>query len=242
MRLLFQAAEEGGAGASHMVQEGALGEAKAILGMHVEFTTPIGSISSVSGPACAAVCIFKVKIEGLGAHAAEPHNNVDLIVSASFIILALQQLISRDPFASHILVSELRHEYVSKCYDRLVYSMEVLFVTYVKGDTALNIIPQTVEFGGTLRSLTTDGLNWLRHRLTEKNEKIELDAYWLSERLYTIFFNLSTEVDRLRLFVNGIQHYDRRSQFSTALEKIDEAISHTPTVIDLYSSKVMETD
>lgn len=35
-----------------------------------------------------------------------------------------------------------------------------------------------------------------------------------------------------------LQHYDRRSQFSTALEKIDEAISHTPTVIDLYSAKV----
>ncbi|XP_021776263.1 IAA-amino acid hydrolase ILR1-like 5 [Chenopodium quinoa] len=146
VRLLFQPAEEGGAGASHMIQDGALGEAKAIFGMHVEFTTLTGSISSVSGPSCAAVSMFKVKIEGQGAHAAEPHKSIDPIVSTSFIILALHQVISREanPLESH-----------------------VLSVTYVKGGTALNIIPPSVEFGGTLRSLTTDGLHWLRQRLKE---------------------------------------------------------------------------
>lgn len=150
VRLLFQPAEEGGAGASHMIKDGALGEAKAIFGMHVDLTIPTGSISSVSGPNLAAVCMFKVRIEGDGGHAADPHKSIDPVVSASFIILALQQVISReaDPFASH-----------------------VLSVTYVKGGTALNIIPPSVDFGGTLRSLTTDGLQWLRQRLREVVEQ-----------------------------------------------------------------------
>ncbi|KAL2936758.1 IAA-amino acid hydrolase ILR1-like 3 [Bienertia sinuspersici] len=136
VRLLFQPAEEGGAGAADMIKEGGLGEAKAILGMHVDAMTPTGSISSVVGPACAAVCQFKVRIEGGrgGGHAASPHKTIDPVISASFIILALQQVISReaDPISSH-----------------------VLSVTYVKGGTALNIIPPSVEFGGTLRSFTT---------------------------------------------------------------------------------------
>ena len=104
VRLLFQPAEEGGAGADHMIREGALGEAKAIFGMHVNFEVPTGSISVISGPACAAVSMFKARIEGKGGHAALPHTTTDPVVSASFIILALQQLISReaDPLASHV--------------------------------------------------------------------------------------------------------------------------------------------
>lgn len=152
VRLLFQPAEEGGAGADHMIKEGALGEAKAIFGMHVDFEVPTGSIAVVSGPACAAVSMFKVRIEGKGGHAAFPHTTTDPIVSTSFIILALQQLISREanPLASH-----------------------VLSITYVRGGTAFNIIPSHVEFGGTLRSLTTEGLQWLRRRL---KEVVELEA------------------------------------------------------------------
>lgn len=152
VRLLFQPAEEGGAGADHMIKESALGAAKAIFGMHVDFEVPTGSIAVISGPAAAAVSMFKVRIKGKGGHAAFPHTTTDPIVSTSFIILALQQLISREanPRASH-----------------------VLSITYVRGGTAFNIIPSHVEFGGTLRSLTTEGLQWLRRRL---KEVVELEA------------------------------------------------------------------
>ncbi|XP_057951265.1 IAA-amino acid hydrolase ILR1-like 5 isoform X6 [Malania oleifera] len=139
VRLLFQPAEEGGAGASHMIKEGALGDAGAIFGMHIDYKNPTGSISSSSGPTLAAVCFFEAKIEGKGGHAAEPHKNVDPILAASFIILGLQQLISR----------------------------EVLSVTYVRGGMALNLTPLCVELGGTLRSLTTEGLHQLRRRVKE---------------------------------------------------------------------------
>ncbi|KAF2299555.1 hypothetical protein GH714_032537 [Hevea brasiliensis] len=118
VRLLFQPAEEGGAGASHMIEEGALGDSEAIFAMHI----------------------------GKGGHAAEPHTNVDPILAVSFAILALQQLISREVDPLH---------------------SEVLSVTYVKGGTALNVIPPYVEFGGTLRSLTTEGLHQLQRRMKQ---------------------------------------------------------------------------
>ncbi|GMP25063.1 hypothetical protein CsSME_00002108 [Camellia sinensis var. sinensis] len=146
VRLLFQPAEEGGAGASHMIKEGALGDAEAIFGMHTDCTRPTGSIATISGPVLAAVSFFEARIEGKGGHAAEPHTSVDPILAASFTILALQQLISRevDPLQS-----------------------QVLSVTYVRGGTAYNIIPSYVELGGTLRSLTTEGLHQLQQRVKE---------------------------------------------------------------------------
>lgn len=104
VRLLFQPAEEGGAGASYMIKDGALAGSEAIFGMHVDFTEPTGSISSISGPFLAAVSFFEAKIVGKGGHAAEPHRSIDPVVTASLVILALQQLISRevDPLHSQV--------------------------------------------------------------------------------------------------------------------------------------------
>ncbi|XP_043712441.1 IAA-amino acid hydrolase ILR1-like 5 [Telopea speciosissima] len=150
VRLLFQPAEEGGAGAAHMIKEGALGEAEAIFGMHVTYRKPTGSIESIAGPALAAVCIFEAKIEGRGGHAAMPQRNVDPVLAASFAILSLQHLISRETDPLH---------------------SQVLSVTYVRGGSTLNVIPSYVEFGGTLRSLTIDGLHQLQQRVKEVIEQ-----------------------------------------------------------------------
>ncbi|CAN0857864.1 IAA-amino acid hydrolase ILR1-like 3 [Linum grandiflorum] len=146
VRLLFQPAEEGGAGAMHMIREGALGDAEAIFGMHIDSQMPTGMIGSLAGSMLAAVSFFEVTIQGKGGHAAEPHTNIDPIVATSFTILALQQLISReaDPLGS-----------------------QVLSVTSVRGGDAFNVIPPYVVFGGTLRSLTTEGLYQLQKRLKE---------------------------------------------------------------------------
>ncbi|XP_022722730.1 IAA-amino acid hydrolase ILR1-like 3 isoform X2 [Durio zibethinus] len=104
VRLLFQPAEEGGAGAAQMIREGALGDSEAIFGMHIDCQTPTGSIALVPGPLLAAVSFFEAKIEGVGGHAAEPHYTADTILAASFAILALQQLISREADPLHSLV------------------------------------------------------------------------------------------------------------------------------------------
>lgn len=110
MRLLFQPAEEGGAGAFHMIKEGALGGAEVIFAVHVDFQRPTGSIATHPGPTQAAVCFFKVKIEGKGGHAADPHLNMDPIVAMSFAILALQPLISRESNPLHSQVYS--HEFL----------------------------------------------------------------------------------------------------------------------------------
>lgn len=104
VRLIFQPAEEGGAGASYMIEEGALGGAEAIFGMHIDNTLPTGNIATLSGPVLAAVCFFIARIEGKGGHAAAPHDGVDPVLAASSTILALQQLISRelDPLQSQV--------------------------------------------------------------------------------------------------------------------------------------------
>lgn len=91
-----------------MIKEGALGDAEAIFAMHIDSTTPTGIIASLAGPNLAAVCVFEAKIEGKGGHAAAPHNSVDPVLAASFAILALQQLVSReaDPLLSEVRIFE----------------------------------------------------------------------------------------------------------------------------------------
>ncbi|XP_042403411.1 IAA-amino acid hydrolase ILR1-like 5 [Zingiber officinale] len=146
VRLLFQPAEEGGAGAFHMIKEGALDGIEAIFAMHVDYRLPTGSISSIPGPSQAAVCVFEAKIEGRGGDAAKPHLNVDPLIAAAFAILSMQQLISREDDPLH---------------------SQVLSVTYVKGGSSFNETPPIVEFGGTLRSITTEGLQRLQRRVKE---------------------------------------------------------------------------
>jgi len=146
VRLLFQPAEEGGAGASHMIREGVLDGVKAIFAMHVDYQIPTGVIAAHPGPTQAAVCFFAAKIEGNTGPSETPHLNVDPIVAASLAILSLQQLISREDDPLH---------------------SQVVSVTYVKAGKALDATPDVVEFGGTLRSLTTEGLYRLQRRVKE---------------------------------------------------------------------------
>lgn len=146
VKLVFQPAEEGYAGAYHVLQEHVLDDVESIFGLHVDPSLPTGSIASRSGPFFAASGRFLATIRGKGAHAAFPHKAIDPIIAASFSILGLQQLVSResDPLESR-----------------------VVSVGYVKGGEVYNVIPETVTFGGTFRSLTTEGLSYLTRRIRE---------------------------------------------------------------------------
>lgn len=146
VRLIFQPAEEGGAGARRMLEEGALGDAEAIFGLHVHTFVPSGSISVKPGPMCAATGTFKAVIEGKGGHAGSPHLTADPIVAVSFIIASLQQLVSRE-------TNPLESQVVS--------------VTSVQGGGALNIIPTEVTMKGTFRTTSKEGWRNLKQRIRE---------------------------------------------------------------------------
>ncbi|KAI3958897.1 hypothetical protein MKX01_023573 [Papaver californicum] len=151
VRLIFQPAEERSAGAAQMIKDGALGDAQAIFGIHVEYRYPTGSTIVVAGPALAAVNVFQVRFEVKGTNFVLSQSTVDPILAASFAILALQQLISRetDPLFS-----------------------QVLSVTYVRSVSTVESVPDAVEFGGSLRSLATNGLPQLQQGMKEVIEVV----------------------------------------------------------------------
>ncbi|XP_010246184.1 PREDICTED: IAA-amino acid hydrolase ILR1-like 3 [Nelumbo nucifera] len=146
VKLVFQPAEEGRAGAYHMLQEGALDNIPAIFGLHVLPSLPSGTIASKPGQLLAGSGRFLAIIQGKGGHAATPHKTTDPVLAASLAILALQQIISRetDPLDS-----------------------KVVSVTFIEGGQAGNVIPEAVKFGGTFRSMTSEGLCDLQERIKE---------------------------------------------------------------------------
>ncbi|KAH7554129.1 hypothetical protein ACOSP7_028859 [Xanthoceras sorbifolium] len=146
IKLVFQPGEEGHAGAYHMVKEGALDNFQGIFGLHVDPKMLTGTIGSRPGPLLASSGRFVAIIKGKGGHAAKPQATRDPVLAASFAILALQQIVSRetDPLESR-----------------------VISVTFIEAGQAENVIPETVRFGGTLRSMTTEGLSYLQQRMKE---------------------------------------------------------------------------
>jgi len=109
VRLLFQPAEEGGAGARVMIDEGALGDASTIFGFHVDPSSPVGVVGSKPGPFMASSSSFEVEIRADGGHAAFPSRTADPILTAASLVLSLQQLVSRecDPLDTAVLTSFL---------------------------------------------------------------------------------------------------------------------------------------
>ncbi|MCI06005.1 IAA-amino acid hydrolase ILR1-like 4-like, partial [Trifolium medium] len=88
--LVFQPAEEGGAGAKKILDAGALENVTAIFGLHIDPELPIGEVASRSGPILAGSGFFEAKISGKGGHAAIPQQSIDPILAASNVILSLQ--------------------------------------------------------------------------------------------------------------------------------------------------------
>jgi amidohydrolase len=136
--LIFQPAEEGGAGAKRLCDEGVLDgrilglPAERIFGLHGYPLREAGSLATRRGPLMASADGFTLRVIGKGGHAAMPHFGVDPIVVASHIIVALQTVASRN-------VSPL--------------DSVVITIGEVKAGSAHNIIPNEAVLTGTLRAL-----------------------------------------------------------------------------------------
>ncbi|OQU88773.1 hypothetical protein SORBI_3002G093300 [Sorghum bicolor] len=146
VKLIFQPAEEGQGGAYYVLQEGVLDDVSAIFGLHVDPALPVGVVSSRPGPFAATSGRFLATVTGKGGHAAMPHDSIDPVVAAATTIVSLQQIIARE-------IDPLQGAVVS--------------ITFMKGGEAYNVIPESVAFGGTLRSMTNEGLSYLKKRIKE---------------------------------------------------------------------------
>jgi hippurate hydrolase len=147
--VVFQPAEEGGAGGRVMVEDGLVERFSVdeFYAMHNWPGAPVGQFSIRSGAFFAATDLFEITIEGLGGHAAKPHETVDPSIAASHIVLALQSVVSRN-------AEPTREAVIS------VTSMQT-------SSTAFNVIPQRVHLKGTVRTLDAPMRDLVERRLRE---------------------------------------------------------------------------
>jgi amidohydrolase len=142
--LVFQPAEERApGGAQAMLADGALhGDVSSVFGQHVNTELPVGKAGFNDGLFMASADEIYITVEGRGGHAAKPHQEIDPIVIASHLVVALQQIVSRnaDPTIPSVL-----------SFGRIV------------GDGAANVIPDQVMLAGTFRTINeewrSDALN-----------------------------------------------------------------------------------
>lgn len=147
---VFQPAEENGGGGQYMVRDGVLEgqvlgpKADMIFGLHGYPGMPVGNVGTRTGPMMAASDEFWISVRGKGGHAAMPHLGFDPVMVSAQIITALQTISSRN-------VSPL---------DSVVCT-----IGSIHGGTATNIIPDTVELAGTIRTLRNETREYAEKRM-----------------------------------------------------------------------------
>ena len=146
--MIFQPAEENGGGGKAMVDDGMMDRwgIQEVYGMHNAPHLPVGRFATRPGPLMAAADQISIIIDGRGGHAAKPHFAVDPVLIGSHIVVALQSIAARN-------VDPLESAVVSVCM--------------FHGGTATNVIPQSAELAGTVRSLTPVVRDLLEKRIVE---------------------------------------------------------------------------
>ncbi|SKB66903.1 amidohydrolase [Maribacter arcticus] len=154
VKFIFQPAEEGPppgeeGGALLMVKEGVMNSPKvdAIFGLHINSQTPVGVIKYKSGGTMAAAQSFTINVKGKQTHGSQPWSGVDPILISAKIIDGLQTIISRET--------------------NLTNEAAVITVGKIKSGVRFNIIPETAEMIGTIRTLDYDMKDKLNKRMVE---------------------------------------------------------------------------
>lgn len=153
IHFIFQPAEEGGAGAQAMIDDGLFERfpCDSVFGMHNWPGMAVGQFAVTSGPMLASASEFVIRIEGRGAHAALPHEGADPVVVACQLVQALQTVVSRNVPPIHA---------------------GVLSITQIHAGDAMNIIPNEAVIKGTVRTFSNEILELMQERITEIVERL----------------------------------------------------------------------
>ena len=187
--LIFQPAEEGGGGAREMIKDGLFERfpMEAVFGMHNWPGMPVGKFAVSAGPVMASSNEFKITIRGKGSHAALPHNGIDPVPIACQIVQAFQTIISRN----------------KKPIDAGVIS-----VTMIHAGEATNVVPDSCELQGTVRTFTLEVLDMIEKRMRQVAEHIcaahEAQCEFAFERNYPPTINAAAEAEFARQVMAGI--------------------------------------
>ncbi len=159
VKFIFQPAEEGPppdeeGGAKLMIKEGVLENPKVdvIFGLHINAGTPVGTIKYKKGGVMASVERFVINVKGKQTHGSQPWSGVDPILISAKIIDGLQTIISREA--------------------KLTEEAAVITVGKITAGTRFNIIPETAELIGTVRTLDPDMRSMIERRMKEMVETI----------------------------------------------------------------------
>jgi amidohydrolase len=201
--VIFQPAEEGGAGGRAMVEDGMMERfnIEEVYGMHNLPGLPVGHFSMRPGPIMASTDEFEITFRGRGGHAAMPHLCIDPVTAAAQCVLALQTIVSRqiDPVDS-VVVS----------------------VTQFHAGKTHNVIPDTAFLNGTFRTLNANTRAFTAKRLREVAEGIAascgLDVEVIHLPTYPVTFNHADQTAKAAAIASAISGGDRvETQMSPTL-------------------------
>ncbi|MCZ2102794.1 MAG: M20 family metallopeptidase [Burkholderiales bacterium] len=149
--LIFQPAEEGGGGAREMMKDGLFERfaMQAVFGMHNWPGMAVGTFAVSGGPVMASSNEFKITVRGKGGHGGMPHLGIDPVPVACQMVQAFQTIISRN---------------------RKPVDAGVISVTMIHAGEATNVVPDTCELQGTVRTFTVELLDLIERRMREVAE------------------------------------------------------------------------
>jgi hippurate hydrolase len=153
VHVIFQPAEEGGAGAQRMIEDGLFEKAPcdAVFGLHNWPGLKVGQFAVSPGPVMASANEFFISIHGKGGHAAMPDNTVDPVLVATHVVQALQSIITRNKRPA---------------------DAAVISVTTIHTGEATNVVPDVAHISGTVRTFTTETLDLIERRMGEIVEQL----------------------------------------------------------------------
>ena len=180
VHFIFQPAEEGEAGAKAMIDDGLFEDfpMESVYAIHNWPGLPIGEIAMRSGPIMAAMDVFEIKIIGKGGHAALPHLVIDPIPVGSQVVLALQNIVSRNLSPT---------------------DTAVVSVTQFHAGDAWAVVPKEIVLKGTVRSFTPNVQKLIEQRMQEITSGIctanNCDFKWWYEKRFPPTVNSSAETE-----------------------------------------------